>query len=148
MRDQSASLLIGTLADQALEDLRTGRGSDRGRLAAKRLQELMELVIAFRSGEISSARPDPEVSASAAHSLLATAALRLGVLREGLGGLVRYRELLQALGEGRLDADGRLQLEPFLAILGNWSAEAAEARLTAFLPEQGDRRRRSWTDQH
>lgn len=145
MRDQTASLLIGTLADQALGDARTGVSTERGRAAAERLRHLVALVIAFRTGELSSTPPDPDISASAAYSLLATAALRLGVLQQGLAGLERYAALLDALRASGLDADGREQLEPFLALLGNWSADVADSRATAFFPDRGNGRRRSWT---
>jgi hypothetical protein len=145
MRDQTASLLIGTLADQALADARTGESTQQGRAAAERLRRLLAVVIAFRTGELSSTPADPEISASAAYSLLATAALRLGVLREGLAGLERYATLLNALRDGALEPAGRERLEPFLELLGNWSAEVADNRVTAFLPDRADGRRRSWT---
>jgi hypothetical protein len=145
MRDQTASLLIGTLADQVLGDLEHDTVSGRGRAAAERLEHLISLVVAFRTGELSEVNRDPDLSATAAHSLIATAALRLGKLRDGVGGLDAYRLLLEAFRQGALDPPGRAVLAPFLETLAMWSAEAAQTEVPAFYPEENDRRRYLWT---
>lgn len=144
MRDNSASLLIGTLADQVLDEVESGTLTTRGRDAAERLEHLIRLAIAFQSGELSEVKPDADVSAAAAHSLLTTAAFQLGKLREGLTGLDNYRAQLEAFREGHLSAQGRADLAPLLQTLGVWSADAAEARVPAFFPEEKDSRRRAW----
>lgn len=144
MRDQTASLLIGTLADQVLDDIEAGVASPRGSAAAERLEKLLALAVAYRSGVLSEMKQDPDVSASAAHSFLATAGLRLGALREGVEGLDVFRHPLVAVREGNLDPDARNVLVPFLQLLASASANAARESIPAFFPGETDRRRRSW----
>lgn len=146
MRDQTASLLIGTLADQILDDIYEGGPTPRGRAAAERLERLLSLAVAYRTGDLSSATADPDVSASAAHSFLATAGLRLGALREGVEGLEAFRPPLAAAREGQLDVPGRELLEPLLHLLSTTSSDTARERVPAFFPGEVDRRRRNWTN--
>lgn len=143
MKDQTASLLIGTLADRVLEDLVHGQKTPHGVGAAVRLERLLALALAFRSGGLSEQAPDPDVTASAAHSFLAGAALSLGSLQAGLGGLEHYRTQLAAFREGELaESPG---LEAFLQTLGTRSADAADLRASALFSEERDDRRRAWT---
>lgn len=144
MREDSASLLVGTLADRVLDDLAAGGASDRGRDAAERLEGLLALAVGYRTGSLSEEDADPDVSATAAHTLLGTAAMRLGKLREGIGGLTDYGLALQAFREERLTGPARTELVDFLETLASWSARAGHLPVTALFPERNDPRRRAW----
>jgi hypothetical protein len=129
---------IGLLADAAADGLESGNHSAEWATQLREFTKLVELAVAYRSGELSQVRLGTSVSSSDVYSLLARATLQLPVGIRPASGLGSYRDLLASLLRGTLDAPGRSLLLAYLRAVARDSARMAEAAVVALSPEGRD----------
>src|SRR6266496_3169190 len=101
---------IGKLSADLTDAIRAERLDEGVRAWAEELSQLLQLAIAFRTGDLSEERKKTNVSPADAYSLFAEALLQMRLSPRSESGLAYYVELLRALAAGHLGAPARDEL--------------------------------------
>jgi hypothetical protein len=118
---------IGTLAANLTDALRTGQCDKRAQEAAAGLHQLIELAIAFRTGNLSVERKKTPLSPADAFSLFVEALLQMPLSSPDAPRLEYFSNLLSACAEGRrVDKREQDDLATFLAHVSRASASVAQ----------------------
>jgi len=127
---------IGKLSADLTDAIRAERLDEGVRASAEELRQLLQLAIAFRTGDLSEERKKTNISPADAYSLFSDALLQMPLSARSVSGLAYYVELLKAMTEGHLDAHARDELATFFASVSEASARIAQGVAAALNPGQ------------